>query len=195
MSLLALMWRFFYIGLFTIGGGQVAITLMYEPVVGGGLITPEMFYNMVAVSESTPGPIGINMATYIGCKLYGVMGGVLVTFATVLPSLIIILLIARSYTAFQEKPLVKTVFNVVRPVSAGLIAVAAWNVLKIAVVTVQADVAVSEAGAAASAFPLALTSIPGTIFFAVALTLLLTVKKLSPVIVVLAGAIFGVLVL
>lgn len=195
MSLLALMWRFFYIGLFTIGGGQVAITLMYEPVVGGGLITPEMFYNMVAVSESTPGPIGINMATYIGCKLYGVLGGVLVTFATVLPSLIIILLIARSYTAFQEKPLVKTVFNVVRPVSAGLIAVAAWNVLKIAVVTVQTDVAVSEAGTAASAFPLALTSIPGTIFFAVALTLLLTVKKLSPVIVVLAGAIFGVLVL
>lgn len=195
MSLLALMWRFFYIGLFTIGGGQVAITLMYEPVVGGGLITPEMFYNMVAVSESTPGPIGINMATYIGCKLYGVMGGVLVTFATVLPSLLIILLIARSYTAFQEKPLVKTVFNVVRPVSAGLIAVAAWNVLKIAVVTVQADVAVSEAGAAASAFPLALTSVPGTIFFAVALTLLLAVKKLSPVIVVLAGAIFGVLVL
>lgn len=195
MSLLALMWRFFYIGLFTIGGGQVAITLMYEPVVGGGLITPEMFFNMVAVSESTPGPIGINMATYIGCKLYGVMGGVLVTFATILPSLIIILIIARSYTAFQEKPLVKTVFNVVRPVSAGLIAVAAWNVLKIAVVTVQADVAVSEAGAAASAFPLALTSIPGTIFFAVALTLLLTVKKLSPVIVVLAGAIFGVLVL
>lgn len=195
MSLLALMWRFFYIGLFTIGGGQVAITLMYEPVVGGGLITPEMFYNMVAVSESTPGPIGINMATYIGCKLYGVLGGVLVTFATVLPSLIIILLIARSYTAFQEKPLVKTVFNVVRPVSAGLIAVAAWNVLKIAVVTVQTDVAVSEAGVAVSAFPLALTSIPGTIFFAVALTLLLTVKKLSPVIVVIAGAIFGVLVL
>ncbi len=185
MSLLALMWRFFYIGLFTIGGGQVAITLMYEPVVGGGLITPEMFYNMVAVSESTPGPIGINMATYIGCKLYGVMGGVLVTFATVLPSLIIILLIARSYTAFQEKPLVKTVFNVVRPVSAGLIAVAAWNVLKIAVVTVNAE----------ASFPLALTSIPGTVFFAVALTLLLTVKKLSPVIVVLAGAIFGVLVL
>ncbi|MBQ0167520.1 MAG: chromate transporter [Treponema sp.] len=194
MSLLALMWRFFYIGLFTIGGGQVAITLMYEPVVGGGLITPEMFYNMVAVSESTPGPIGINMATYIGCKLYGVMGGVLVTFATVLPSLIIILIIARSYTAFQEKPLVKTVFNVVRPVSAGLIAVAAWNVLKIAVVTVNdGAAAVSEAGTAVSAFPLALTSVSGTIFFAVALTLLLTVKKLSPVIVVLAGAIFGII--
>lgn len=182
MNLLLLMWQFFYIGLFTIGGGQVAITLMYEPVVGGGLITPEMFYNMVAVSESTPGPIGINMATYIGCKLYGVMGGVLVTFATVLPSLIIILIIARSYTAWQEKPLVKTVFSVVRPVSAGLIAVAAWNVLKIAVVTVNAGT-------------VALTSIPGTVFFAIALILLLTVKKLSPVIVVIAGAIFGVLVL
>lgn len=189
MTLLKLMWTFFYIGLFTIGGGQVAITLMYEPVVGGGLISPEMFYNMVAVSESTPGPIGINMATYIGCNLYGVLGGVLVTFATVLPSLIIILIIARSYIAFQEKPLVKTVFSVVRPVSAGLIAVAAWNVLKIAVITVN------EPSAASVAFPIALTSIPGTIFFAVAFILLLTVKKLSPVFVIVAGAVFGIFVL
>ena len=70
MSLLQLMWTFFYIGLFTIGGGQVAITLMYQPVVEGGLLSADQFYNMVAVSESTPGPIGINMATYIGCELF-----------------------------------------------------------------------------------------------------------------------------
>ena len=134
MTLLELLWTFFYIGLFTIGGGQVAITLMYEPLVGGGIISAEQFYNMVAVSESTPGPIGINMATYIGCELYGVMGGILVTFATVLPSLIIILVIAKFFDKYQEKPLVKSVFTCIRPVSAGLIAIAAYEVLKISLI-------------------------------------------------------------
>lgn len=71
MTLLHLMLTFFYVGLFTIGGGLVAITLMYGPIVEGGLISSEQFYNMVAISESTPGPIGINMATYIGYQLYG----------------------------------------------------------------------------------------------------------------------------
>ena len=134
MTLLELLWTFFYIGLFTIGGGQVAITLMYEPLVGGGIISGEQFYNMVAVSESTPGPIGINMATYIGCELYGVMGGILVTFATVFPSLIIILVIAKFFDKYQEKPLVKSVFTCIRPVSAGLIAIAAYEVLKISLI-------------------------------------------------------------
>ena len=60
MTLWALFWRFFFIGLFTIGGGQVAITLMYQELVDSGIIDAELFYNMLAVSESTPGPIGIN---------------------------------------------------------------------------------------------------------------------------------------
>ena len=74
MILFELFRVFFLVGLFTIGGGLVAIALMYEPIVGAGLITPQEFYNMVAVSESTPGPIGINMATYVGFKLFGVAG-------------------------------------------------------------------------------------------------------------------------
>ena len=69
MSLLALCFTFFYIGLFTIGGGVVAITLMQQAIVEKGLISTEQFYNMIAISESTPGPIGINMATYIGYNL------------------------------------------------------------------------------------------------------------------------------
>ena len=89
MTLLQLAFTFFYIGLFTIGGGQVAITLMQQSLVTTGVISQEMFYNMVAISESTPGPIGINMATYIGYELYGVPGGLIVTGAQVLPSIII----------------------------------------------------------------------------------------------------------
>ena len=174
MTLLELLWTFFYIGLFTIGGGQVAITLMYEPIVEGGLISPETFYNMVAVSESTPGPIGINMATYIGCELYGVCGGILVTFATVLPSLIIILVIAKFFDKYQEKPLVKSVFTCIRPVSAGLIAVAAYEVLKISVIQVF--------------------SFQRLIIFLVALALLVR-KKISIILVMILGAVAGILFL
>ena len=174
MTLLELLWAFFYIGLFTIGGGQVAITLMYEPIVGGGLISPEQFYNMVAVSESTPGPIGINMATYIGCELYGVMGGILVTLATVLPSLVIILVIAKFFDKYQEKPLVKSVFTCIRPVSAGLIAVAAYEVLKISLIQVF--------------------SVERLCIFLVAFALLM-IKKISPIFVMILGAIAGVLLL
>ena len=174
MTLLELLWTFFYIGLFTIGGGQVAITLMYEPIVEGGLISPETFYNMVAVSESTPGPIGINMATYIGCELYGVIGGILVTFVTVLPSLIIILVIAKFFDKYQEKPLVKSVFTCIRPVSAGLIAVAGYEVLKISVIQVF--------------------SIQRLIIFLVALALLMR-KKTSIILVMILGAVAGILFL
>lgn len=174
MTLLELLWTFFYIGLFTIGGGQVAITLMYEPLVGGGLISGEQFYNMVAVSESTPGPIGINMATYIGCELYGVMGGILVTFATVLPSLVIIIVIAKFFDKYQEKPLVKSVFTCIRPVSAGLIAVAAYEVLKISLIQPFSYVRLG--------------------IYLVAFSLLM-IKKMSPIFVMILGAVAGILFL
>ena len=174
MTLLELLWTFFYIGLFTIGGGQVAITLMYEPLVGGGIISGEQFYNMVAVSESTPGPIGINMATYIGCELYGVMGGILVTLATVFPSLVIILVIAKFFDKYQEKPLVKSVFTCIRPVSAGLIAIAAYEVLKISLIQ-----------------PF---SIVRLCIYLVAFSLLM-IKKMSPIFVMILGAIAGILFL
>ena len=95
MTLWALFWRFFFIGLFTIGGGQVAITLMYQELVDSGIIDAELFYNMLAVSESTPGPIGINMATYLGTEMFGVWGGIITTLGTVTPSVIVILIIAR----------------------------------------------------------------------------------------------------
>jgi len=135
MSLIQLFIIFFYIGAFTIGGGLVAITFMQQEIVGRGLISPEQFYNMVAVSESTPGPIGINMATYIGYRMFGVWGGLVTTVGTVLPSLIVILLIARYFGKFQEKPLVKAAFYGLRAGTTGMIAVAAWQVILIAILT------------------------------------------------------------
>lgn len=186
MTLLQLMITFFYVGLFTIGGGLVAITLMYGPVVEGGLISSEQFYNMVAISESTPGPIGINMATYIGFELYGVLGAIATTVATVLPSLIIIILIAKFFSRFQEKPLVKAAFSGLRPATSGMVMVAMVQVFVIAILNVPLF---EETGKLFQ-----ILDLPATLFYLVA-CLVLFKTKLSPIAVIAAGAIFGILVL
>lgn len=172
MTLLELFWTFFYIGLFTIGGGQVAITLMYQPFVESGIITAEEFYNMVAVSESTPGPIGINMATYIGCSQHGLLGGIIVTLANILPSLIIIIVIAKFFNRYHDTPLVKDTFTCIRPVSVGLIAIAAFEVCKIALIKDFSFVSLA--------------------IFLVAFAMQFC-KKVSPILVIVFGAICGIL--
>jgi chromate transporter len=186
MGLVKLFATFFYVGLFTIGGGLVAITIMYEPIVGAGYITSEEFYNMVAISESTPGPIGINMATYVGFKLFGVLGGIVTTVGTVLPSLIVILIIAKFFGAFHEKPLVKAVFSGLKPATSGMIAVAALKVLAITVVTPSAFAA---RGALFDCINFA------QLFFFCAACGVLFGTKLHPLFIVLAGAVFGLLCL
>ena len=93
---------------------------------------------MIAVSESTPGPIGINMATYIGYELYGIWGSLILTTGIVLPSLIVIVLIARFTQSFQNAASVKNTMYGLRAGAAGMIAAAAWNVLAVAVFTIPA---------------------------------------------------------
>ncbi|MDR1785215.1 MAG: chromate transporter [Spirochaetaceae bacterium] len=186
MALLNLFFTFFYVGLFTIGGGLVAITIMYDPIVSAGYITAEEFYNMIAISESTPGPIGINMATYVGFKLAGVPGAMVATCGTVLPSLISIVFIARFFTAFHEKPLVQAAFSGLRPATTGLIAVAAAKVLAI---TVFAPGAFSP-----GSNPLGWIHPKEALFFGLC-CLGLWKTKLHPLVFVAAGAVFGALAL
>ena len=178
MSLIKLCAVFFYIGLFTIGGGQVAITLMQQELMDKGLISPERFANMLAISESTPGPIGINMATYIGNELYGVGGGILATLFTVLPSLIIIMIVAKFFFKLQENPFVKAAFSTIKPVVAGLIGVALWNVIKIALFNLSGS----------------RLDVMSVLFFAFG-TILLQTKKMHPIAIVLLGAFFGIVCL
>ncbi len=185
MTLFELFSIFFYIGLFTIGGGQVAITLMYQELVGKGLVDAELFYNMLAVSESTPGPIGINMATYLGYEMFGIMGGIVTTLGTVLPSIVIIILIARFFGAIQEKPLVKTLFSVLRPAATGLVWIAACNVLLISVISLPST---------GDFIWLSVFNPLRMLAYVVMLVLLLKTK--IPVIVYIAlGAVFGIVVL
>ena len=135
MNIFSLCVSFFFTGLFAIGGGLAAIPIMEQFIVNRGWITSKLFYNMIAVSESTPGPIGVNMATYIGFENFGVTGGILTTLALVLPSFITILIVARTYSAIQDNPIVKNALYGIRAAVCGLIASAAFSILCITIFT------------------------------------------------------------
>ncbi len=190
-SLFELFCIFFYVGLFTIGGGLVAITLMQQTIVERGFISPDQFYNMVAISESTPGPIGMNMATYIGFEFYGIPGAVITTMGQALPSIICILLIAYFLsTKFQNNPLVKSVFATLRPATCGIILVAAAKVFELALMNIPS----SFADLKKVQTWISLFKWPSLGFYAV-LVFLLFKTKIHPVLIVAAGAVFGVLFL
>ena len=190
IGLLCLIAVFFYVGLITIGGGQVAITVMQQVLVERfHLIDDAFFFNMVAISESTPGPIGINIATYIGTELYGVTGGFFTTLGEVLPSLICIILIARFFGSFAQKKGVQAAFKTLRPAVSGVIAVAAAKIVIIALFVVREGFLFSAPYTWNDNFQIYVIS---AIFYGLCL-LILFKTKLHPVFLVAAGAIFGVI--
>ena len=132
MILLRLFYEFFKTGLFAVGGGMATLPFLYDISTRTGWYTHEKLADMIAVSESTPGPIGVNMATYVGFETAGIPGAVIATLGLVTPSIMIILLIARALKAFRENPYVEAGFYGLRPCSVGLIAAAGFLVVKLA---------------------------------------------------------------
>ena len=132
MILLRLFFEFFKTGLFAVGGGMATLPFLYDISARTGWYTTEMLADMIAVSESTPGPIGVNMATYVGFVTAGIPGAIIATLGLITPSIIIILLIARALKAFRENPTVEAGFYGLRPCSVGLIAAAGFLVIKLA---------------------------------------------------------------
>lgn len=130
--MLSIIFIFLYIGLFTIGGGLVAIPLIQQQVVERGWITLEDFYSMVAIAQSTPGPIGINVATYVGFDQFGVFGALVATISFILPSFLIVSLIANLLRKHREKALVKNWFLYIKPAIVGLIGYSFIDVAEIA---------------------------------------------------------------
>ena len=136
MIYLQLFWEFFKTGLFAVGGGMATIPFLYDISDKTGWFTHQDLANMIAVGESTPGPIGVNMATYVGYItgmdqggiLHAILGAVTATFGLVLPSLIVILIVAAMLKRFKDSPLVQKVFYGLRPTSTGLIAAAGISV-------------------------------------------------------------------
>ncbi len=133
--LLQLFWTFFLIGLFTFGGGYAMLSLIQtQVVVEHAWLTESMFTDIVAISQMTPGPIGINCATYVGYDvltasgaghLMGVVGSLTATFAITLPSFLIVLTMVRFYTKVKGSPVFEGVMSVIRPAVVGLIGAAA----------------------------------------------------------------------
>ena len=133
--LLQLFWTFFLIGLFTFGGGYAMLSLIQtQVVVEHAWLTESMFTDIVAISQMTPGPIGINCATYVGYDvltasgaghLMGVVGSLTATFPITLPSFLIVLTMVRFYTKVKGSPVFEGVMSVIRPAVVGLIGAAA----------------------------------------------------------------------
>ena len=140
MLYLQLFWEFFKTGLFAVGGGLATLPFLQDMADRTGWFTHAQLADMLAVSESTPGPIGVNMATYVGYHVgsehYGVLGGILggmvATLSLVLPSLIVILIVAAFLKRFRESRLVNNVFYGLRPASTALVAAAGISVVPIA---------------------------------------------------------------
>lgn len=132
MIYLRLFIEFFKTGLFAVGGGMATLPFLYAMSDSTGWFTHAQLADMIAVSESTPGPIGVNMATYVGFSTAGIGGAVIASLGLVTPSVIIILLIARALKAFRSNKYVDAAFYGLRPCSVGLIAAAGLLVVKIA---------------------------------------------------------------
>ncbi len=128
---LQLFFEFFKAGLFAVGGGMATLPFLYDISDKTGWFTHAQLADMIAISESTPGPIGINMATYVGFTSGGILGSVIATIGLITPSIIIILIIARFLRSFKDNKYVKAAFYGLRPASTGLIAAAALSVVKI----------------------------------------------------------------
>lgn len=128
MVLLRLFYEFFKTGLFAVGGGLATFPFLVRMGGSTGWFTKSQLADMVAVSESTPGPLGVNMATYVGYTTAGVPGAVTATIGLVAPSVIVILLIAVFLRNFQDNRFVKSAFRILRPASTGLIAASGLSV-------------------------------------------------------------------
>lgn len=133
-TIFVMMAEFFKTGLFAIGGGLATLPFLNEMAEKYPWFSKAELSDMIAISESTPGPIGVNMATYAGFNAYGVLGGILATLSLVAPSIIVIILISKILDRFKENPIVEDLFYGLRPAVAALIAFAAWELFDIAMI-------------------------------------------------------------
>ena len=129
---LQLFWEFFKTGLFAVGGGMATLPFLYDISNKTGWFTHAQLADMVAVYESTPGPIGVNMASYVGFVTGGVGGAVVATLGLIAPSILIVLIIAAFLKAFRDSKYVDGAFYGLRPASTALIASALVTVAKVA---------------------------------------------------------------
>ncbi len=139
MIYLQLFYEFFKTGLFAVGGGLATLPFLEDISERTGWFTRAQLADMLAVSESTPGPIGVNMATYVGFETAGILGSLCATFGLVLPSLIIILLVVKVLEKFRTNRYVEAAFYGLRPASVAMVASAGLGVAAMALLDLGAS--------------------------------------------------------
>ena len=184
MMLLELFLTFFMIGAVTIGGGYAMLPLMQEQVAlrWGDVIPQETITNFIAVSESTPGPFAVNMATYVGSEVAGLLGSACATLGVVLPSFIIILIVAKFYDKYRNSSLVKGVMTGLKPAVVGLIGGA--------ILSVGAGV-LFPAGVSLAVLQTPAFYLSAGIF---ATMLVLAMKKVHPILLIVLSAVAGIVI-
>ena len=132
MIYLLLFYEFFKIWLFAIGGGLAALPFLFDLLDKYDWYTTAELTNMIAISESTPGPIAVNMATYVGYHTGGLLGSVVATLALIMPAIIISLLICKAMAVWRDNQYVEMVFSGLRPAVAGLLAAISISLISLA---------------------------------------------------------------
>ena len=187
MTVLRLWWEFFKIGAFSVGGGMATLPFLYNMSDRTGWFTYDQIADMLAVSESTPGPIGINMATYTGFTTAGFLGSLAATLGIITPGIIIVLLIIKVLDKFRKNKYVEAAFYGLRPASTGLIAAAGLLVVEIALLKLDIF---KESGKLLDIF-----NFKAIILAAVLLALtrwIKPTKKLHPIVFIAFSAVVGI---
>lgn len=186
MIFVKLFYEFFKIGLFAIGGGMATLPFLYNLAAKyPDWYNTSQLMDMVAVSESTPGPLGINMSTYVGFTTGGVFGGVCSTLGLVVPSIIIILIVAKILDKVKDSPVVQKVIYGIRPASMGLIAAAAILVMKEALLNIELF---KQTGTIIDLFRVK------SVIFAVVLYLAIVKFKKHPIVYIAISALVGCII-
>ncbi len=181
MIFLKLFWTFFKIGAFTFGGGYAMIPLIQQEVTRNGWLTPQQVIDFIAVSESTPGPFAVNMSTYVGAEKAGLLGALCTVLGIVLPSFVIILIVAQFFEKFKNSKIVKAIMSGLKPAVIGMIATAAVSVAK----TVFAS-----NGLSTGIFTSPMTYVSLFIF---AIGFVMAMKKLHPIVIICVSAVLGII--
>ncbi len=184
MVYLQLFVEFFKTGLLAVGGGLATLPFLKEIAQKYAWFSVSQLTDMIAVSESTPGPIGINMSTYAGFHAAGIPGAIVATLSLVLPSYIIILIVSRFLEKFRDSPLVNNIFYGIRPATAGLIAGAMFEVFVLSMFNTDAF--------AASGSLFDLLRIVPIILYVAMLVGVIKLPKLHPIVFIIAGAALGI---
>lgn len=184
MGLLNMFFAFLRVGLFTIGGGLVAIPIMQGYVMEYQWITETEFVDMIAISQSTPGPIGINLATFVGASQYGLLGSIVVTAGMVLPSFVIISIVSKFLMKFNDSKVVKVVLSSIRPVVVGIILAAAFFIAKVSFIDVE--------GFSQNSNLTSLIDLKSFAVFIIFFGVMFKIKK-HPILYIIIGGVVGVL--